>query len=142
MALHNSVAVAAAFTRDPRLMSDDDYYSLGSSGGSGSSGSGSSSMDYMDNDSSSHGEPSGDGEDDGGLTSQSSGGWSGVVGSSSGGSPNGGLSWPAPLLEWGSSLWGPRPKARLGAFGDVYVCVWGGERCGDPSVSQHKSTTS
>lgn len=44
MALHNSVAIAAAFTRDPRLTDDgtddEDEYAIPHSGGSSSSSSG------------------------------------------------------------------------------------------------------
>jgi hypothetical protein len=97
MALHNSVAIAAAFTRDPRLdgyelsSEDDEEYDSSDDGGR-SSGSSSSSG--------------------GGSLSDA---WSILSGggSSRGG---GGLEWPEPLAQLGSSLWGPRPPPRLVGF--------------------------
>lgn len=94
MALHNSVAIAAAFTRDPRITddyaSDDDDYPTG---GSSRSDTGSEAS------ASSGGSGSG-----GGLWTFGGGGEGALAG------------WPAPLRELGSSLFGQRRPPRLVGF--------------------------
>ncbi|GBF94491.1 hypothetical protein Rsub_07025 [Raphidocelis subcapitata] len=86
-ALHGSVAIAAAFTRDPRLLADD-----------------SDDEDGAPSPPSSLGSSLGDDEDYGASSSGGS--------FSSGGSG----AWRSPLLQWGSALLGGRRQPRLVGF--------------------------
>jgi len=100
LALHSSVAIAAAFTRDPRLMDDDRY--------SDPSDPSSDEDDYNNSN---------------GVTSDTASSYTSSSSTSSSGSGSAGGNrssspsmWSTPLLEWGSSLWGPRRRARLVGF--------------------------
>ena len=117
MALHNSVAIAAAFTRDPRLT--DDNISDGTSDDDGYAGSGTSDA----------GSKGSGGSGSSGSSSLFGGGSFGL------GSSGPALEWPEPLLQLGNSLFGARRPLRLVGFaraaGDYSLVSGAGSNWGD-----------